>query len=441
MDNGFPKDFIWGAATAAYQIEGAIDKRGKNIWDTFTHQTGTIKNDDNGDIACDHYNLWRDDIEIMKQLNLNAYRFSIAWSRILPDGRGEVNQEGLDFYSQLVDGLLEANIEPYITLYHWDLPQVLQDDGGGWLRRGIIDDYVAYADIVTKSLGDRVKYWTTFNEPWVFSWSGYYYGEDAPGLKMSPKGALTVTHHAFVAHGKAVPVIRANVPDAQVGIVLDLNLAESATDKPEDIEAAKRFNGFQNDWYLKPIFEGKYPSDMIELYGDEMPPIEEGDMQLINTEIDYLGVNFYRRSVMQVGDEVPPVNFDRVSPEGEYTVMGWEVSPQGIYDIVKYVHDTYQPKQIYITENGAAFEDVVDSGQINDVQRMEYIMNHARQVGKLIDDGVPMRGYFVWSLMDNFEWAEGYTPRFGIVHVDYTTQKRTIKLSGRIYAEIASNYE
>jgi len=437
----FPDHFIWGAATAAYQIEGAVnaDGRGKSIWDTFSHTPGKIEHQDTGDAACDHYYRWREDIALMQRLNLQAYRFSIAWARILPHGRGAVNTAGLDFYSRLVDGLLEAGIVPFVTLYHWDLPQALQDDGGGWQRRGIIDDYLRYIDIVSRRLGDRVKHWTTFNEPWVFSWSGYYFGEDAPGWQGGIKTALTTTHHALLAHGTAVPILRANVPQAQVGIVLDMNMPEADTNTPEDIAAAERFAGFQNRWYLDPLFKGSYPADMVALFGDAVPEICPGDMEQISVPIDYLGINFYRRSVIAAGSEVPPVNYRRVSPPGEYTAMGWEVSPQGIYDILKYVHDHYRVPKLYITENGAAFPDEVGAdGQIHDDARVRYLEQHFIQLTRALQDGIPLCGYFAWSLLDNFEWAYGYGKRFGLIYVDYATQQRTIKSSGYFLAQVAS---
>ncbi|MBL8133161.1 MAG: beta-glucosidase [Anaerolineae bacterium] len=440
VDLTFPDSFIWGAATAAYQIEGAVDEdgRGTSIWDTFSRTPGRIAGGDTGDVACDHYHRWREDVALMRQMTLRAYRFSIAWARIFPDGRGSVNQRGLDFYSRLVDALLESGIQPYVTLYHWDLPQALQDDGGGWQRRGIVDDFVRYADVVSRALGDRVKHWTTFNEPWVFSWSGYYFGEDAPGWQGGVRAALTTTHHALLAHGAAVPILRANAPDAQVGIVLDMNMPEPATSAAEDVAAAERFAGFQNRWYLDPLFRGRYPADMLRLYGDQSPEIHPDDMARIAVPIDYLGINFYRRSVIAAGDEVPPVSYRRVSPPGEYTAMSWEVSPQGIYDILKYVHDHYQPPALYVTENGAAFPDVIAAdGQVHDADRVRYLERHFAQLQRAIVDGVPLRGYFVWSLMDNFEWAYGFEKRFGVIYVDYATQRRIIKDSGRFLAETA----
>ncbi len=434
----FPKDFVWGSATASYQIEGAIneDCRGQTIWDTFSHTPGKISDGTNGDIACDHYHRYKEDVALMRELQLKAYRFSVAWSRILPQGRGQVNQVGLDFYNRLVDTLLASNITPYITLYHWDLPQALQDEGG-WLRRGIIEDYLEYADSVSQSLGDRVKHWTTLNEPWVFSWEGHYSGEDAPGLKLGAKGALATTHHALLAHGQAVPLIRNNVKDAQVGIVLDLNDVEPATQSPEDIAAAKRFEGCQNRWYLDAVFRGRYPEDMLEVYRHELPDIQRGDLESIAVPIDYLGVNFYRRSVMANGTDLAPVNIKRISPEGsEYTEMGWEVSPRGFYNILKFVHENYHPKALYVTENGAAFTDVLHEGKVQDVRRVSYLREHLAQLSQAIDDGIPLKGYFVWSFFDNFEWAYGYSKRFGIVHVDYKTQQRTIKDSGYFLSEV-----
>lgn len=435
----FPNDFIWGAATAAYQIEGAVseDGRGKSIWDIFSHIPGKIENNDTGDIACDHYHRWQEDVSLMKQINLDAYRFSIAWSRILPEGRGKINQSGLDFYNRLIDGLLEAGITPFVTLYHWDLPQALQDDGDGWQRRGIVDDYLAYVDITSRAFGDRVKHWTTFNEPWVFSWSGYYFGEDAPGWENGIKSALTTTHHALLAHGKAVPILRDNVPDAQVGIVLDMNVAEPASNKEDDVAAAKRFDGFQNRWYLDPLFKGCYPTDMLELYASEIPEIHDGDLADINVPMDYLGINFYRRSVMAAGNTVPPVNYKRVSPHGAYTEVGSEVSPQGLYGILKYVHDNYDVPALYITENGAAFKDEVSNDNcVHDVRRVDYLQRHFAQAHRAIEDGIPLKGYFVWSLLDNFEWAFGYRIRFGLIYVDYETQERIVKDSGYYLAKV-----
>jgi len=436
----FPEDFMWGAATAAYQIEGAVreDGRGASIWDTFSRGAGNIADGDTGDVACDHYHRWCQDIRLMRGLNLAAYRFSVAWSRIFPQGRGRVNHKGLDFYSRLVDGLLEAGITPFLTLYHWDLPQALQDKGG-WLRRGIVEDYLSYTDTVTRALGDRVKYWTTFNEPWVFSWEGHATGKDAPGLELGAWGALTVTHHALLSHGAAVPIIRANVPGAQVGIVLDMNPVEPAGDKPEYLAAASRFEGCQNRWYLDAVLKGRYPEDMLEVYAAHLPSMRDGDLAQLSKPLDYLGVNYYRRSVVAEGSGLPPINLRRVSPAGsDYTEMGWEVSPRGLYDILAYVHQHYEVPALYITENGAAFDDrLEEDGCVHDERRVRYLQEHFRQAERAVQAGIPLKGYFVWTLMDNFEWAEGYRRRFGIVYTDFDSQRRIVKDSGHFLARVA----
>ena len=439
-DLKFSRDFVLGAATASYQIEGAADEdgRGKSIWDVFSHVSSKIEDGTTGDVACDHYHRWREDVVLMKQLRLKAYRFSISWPRIMPDGRGKVNQAGIDFYSRLVDGLLEAGITPFVTLYHFDLPQALQDDGGGWLRRGVVDDYVTYVDVISQALGDRVKHWATFNEPWELAWQGYVTGEDAPGLKGDAGFALRATHHIYLAHGAAVKVLRENVPNGKIGIVLHLNYVEPASGRPEDVVAARRFEGCQNRWYLDPLLRGDYPADMAKLFGRYVPEIRSGDMDQIRAPLDFLGINCYRRSVMADGDELPPVNFRRISPEGEYTDMGWEVYPDGLYKILKYVHENYDHPPLYVTENGAAFPDRVGSdGRVHDERRIHYLREHLARAKRAMEDGIPLRGYFVWSLLDNFEWAYGYTKRFGLIYVDYATQKRIIKDSGFFMAQIA----
>lgn len=318
-----PKDMVLGAATASYQIEGAINEggRGPTVWDHFTHIPGNIADGTNGDIACDHYHRLEEDVALMKELGLTAYRFSICWSRILPNGRGPINEDGLAFYERLTDLLLEAGITPYATLYHWDLPLPLQEEGNGWLRRNLVEDYVHYVNITTKRLGAKIKHWTTFNELFTFTWWGYGLKEDAPGLGGGAKAALTASHHALLAHGKAVPVIRKNVPDAQIGIVLDLNPVTPASNAPADIDAARRFEGCQNRWYLDAIFKGQYPADMLETYKDVLPAIEPGDLDEIAQPLDYLGINIYRRSVIEDGTEFAPVNFKRHLPEGQYTQM------------------------------------------------------------------------------------------------------------------------
>ncbi len=429
MAASLPEDFIIGSATAAYQIEGAVaeDGRGPSIWDIFTHQRGNVADGGTADIACDHYHRWPDDIALMQQLGLDAYRFSLSWPRILPAGRGAVNAKGLDFYDRLIDALLDANITPFVTLYHWDLPQALQDDSGGWLNRGIVDAFAGYAEIAAQRFGDRVRHWTTLNEPWTFCWWGYGFGEDAPGLRLGAKGALRASHHALLAHGTAVSAIRTHIKDAQIGIVLDLNCVEPASHVSEDQAAARRFDGAQNRWYLDALFHGRYPDDMLEVFGRAAGQL---DITAAKQPLDYLGVNYYRRSVIAAGEDIPPLAMQRVSPPGTYTLMGWEVWPEGLFDLVTWIDRTYVPPLLYVTENGAAFPDVLIDDRVKDSARRGYIERHLEQCARAFAAGVPLAGYFVWTLMDNFEWAEGYQPRFGIVHVDYPSQKRRIKASG-----------
>jgi beta-glucosidase len=445
MTNGrtdFPPGYVWGAATAAYQIEGAVaeDGRGRSIWDIYSHTPGNILNDDNGDVACDHYHRWRDDIALMRQLNLNAYRFSVSWPRILPEGRGRVNQAGLDFYDRLVDALLDSDITPFVTLYHFDLPQPLQDDGGGWLRRGIADDFERHVDVVSRALGDRVRHWMTLNEPWSMGLLGYLTGEDAPGLRLGLKAGLAVAHHALLAHGRAMKVLRANAPGSQVGIVLDVNHVTPASDAAEDVAAAERYDGIQNRLYLDALFRGHYPTDILALCADQLPDIQPDDHHLIAAPIDFLGINLYRRSVIGAGDQLPPINYRRINPPGEYTAMGWEVSDHALFDTLLDVTQRYGPPALYVTENGAAFPDVLNAdGHVHDDRRVAYLRNHIAQARRAIANGIPLKGYFAWSLLDNFEWAWGYERRFGIVYVDFPTQRRIIKDSGHAYAAIIAN--
>ncbi len=435
----FPRGFLLGTASASYQIEGAVaeDGRGPSIWDTYSHTPGKIEDGTNGDKACDHYHRYEEDVELMKQLGVNAYRFSISWPRILPKGRGKINNKGLQFYSNLVDALIDAGITPFVTLYHFDLPQALQDEGG-WLRRGIVDDFEAYADALSVELGNRVKHWATLNEPWEMAWQGYVTGEDAPGLKLGNDAALKASHNALLAHGAAVRTLRDNVTNAEIGIVLHLNMVEPASERPEDIAAAHRWELCQNRWYMDAIYKEGYPAEMTKLYGCDAPEVIPGDMEQIQEQIDFLGVNNYRRSVVAAGTDLPPVNMKRVSPPGEYTDMGWEIHPEGIYKILKWIHTNYPVPSVYVTENGAAFPDKVSpDGKIHDEKRLSYLRDHIKQAHRAMREGVPLRGYFAWSTLDNFEWAYGYSKRFGVIHVNYKTQIRTIKDSGYFLSEVA----
>lgn len=432
----FPKDFYWGCATASYQIEGGWNEDGKglSIWDTFSHTQGKIADGSTGDVACDHYHRWQEDVQLMKEIGLNAYRFSLSWPRILPEGKGRINPKGLDFYDRLVDALLQNNIQPFITLYHWDLPQALQDEGG-WARRDTAFYFADYTAVVAHRLGDRVKHWITHNEPWVVAWIGYGWGEHAPGIR-NEKVAIQVSHHLLLSHGLAVEVLRDLSPQSEVGITLNLSPVHPATDSEEDKLSAWRHDGFLNRWFLDPIFRGAYPEDILEIFRG-LPRVEPRDMAIISRRIDFLGINYYSRSVMKYDPQAGPLQARGVGVEGaEYTEMGWEIYPPGIYEIMKRVQDDYNPSKIYITENGAAFRDEVVDGRVHDEKRVNYLKEHFVQAHRAIQDGIRLKGYFVWSLMDNFEWAHGYTKRFGIVYVDYPTQRRIMKDSALWFKEV-----
>ncbi|GAB4193171.1 MAG: GH1 family beta-glucosidase [Roseiflexaceae bacterium] len=443
----FPADFIWGVATSSYQIEGAWneDGRSESIWDRFSHTPGKIKDGSNGDVACDHYHRWREDIALIKELGIPSYRFSIAWPRILPEGRGRVNQAGLDFYSRLVDGLLEAGIQPWVTLYHWDLPQVLQDQGG-WPARATAEAFVEYADLVSRALGDRVKHWITHNEPWCASLLSYQLGEHAPGLYNWQQG-LAASHHLLLSHGWAVPVLRRNSPGAQVGITLNMSPSQPASPSAADYEFFRQHDGYMNRWFIDPLYGRHYPADMVADYvaAGYLPPeglsfVQPGDLAAIAAPTDFLGINFYTRAVLRSPHLPEEQNLPRtvaLAPEAEWTEMGWEVAPNGLYELLQHLHLTYRPKAIYITENGASYSDGPDAdGRVRDTRRTAYLREHFRTAHRAIQDGVPLAGYFVWSLMDNFEWAFGYKQRFGIVWVDFETQQRIPKDSALWYRDV-----
>ncbi len=433
----FPADFVWGTATSSYQIEGAAneDGRGVSIWDTFCRTPGKVVNGDDGDVACDHYHRYPQDIELLSELGVNAYRFSIAWPRILPQGTGAVNEAGLDFYDRLVDGLLAKGITPHATLYHWDLPQALED-AGGWPNRATVDAFVEYTDVISRRLSDRVKSWMTHNEPWCAAFLGYAIGVHAPGIQ-DLEQSVRASHHLLLSHGLAVPVLRAN-GDAQtkVGIVLNPTWSDPASDSAEDKAAARRMDGFRNRWFLDPLYRGEYPADMVELYGGSVPGLQPGDLEAISAPIDFLGVNYYNRAVVMDAPDMPPLYTTDVQPEGEYTAMGWEVYPESFYQLLVQLHEDYNPGTIYVTENGAAYDDIVaEDGQVHDPQRVGYLEGHLTSVHRAIGAGAPIKGYFAWSLMDNFEWAFGYDKRFGIVYVDFETQQRILKDSAQWYAQ------
>ena len=434
-----PAGFVLGVATAAYQIEGAVREEGRqaSIWDTFSHTPGRVLNGDTGDIACDHYHRWQADVALMRELGVHAYRFSIAWPRILPTGRGAVNEAGLDFYERLVDALLAAGIEPFATLYHWDLPQALQDEVGGWTGRETAQAFADYADVVSHRLGDRVKHWITLNEPYVSAFEGYEDGRHAPGLKEA-RLAWQVSHHLLLAHGLAVPILRANcAADTRIGITLNLMPAYPATSSPEDQRAAQLVDGKVNRWFLDPLFRGNYPPDLLALLemGNLAPHIETGDSEIIARPLDFLGVNYYSRALAHQKSHGSVTDIELVKPHGaEVTEMGWEVFPQGLSALLVRLHQEYRIPQLFITENGAAFQDTLSpDGHVHDESRVSYLREHFQQALNALGEGVPLAGYFIWSLLDNFEWGYGYSKRFGLVYVDFATQRRVVKDSGQWY--------
>jgi len=425
----FPSDFVWGAATAAYQVEGAAteDGRGESIWDRFSATPGNVANGDTGAIACDTYHRYAEDIRLMRTLGIGAFRLSVAWPRILPEGRGPVNRAGLDFYDRLVDDLLANGLDPYVTLYHWDLPQALEENGG-WPVRDTVDAFTEYTEVVVARLGDRVRHWITQNEPWVISWLGYGLGVHAPG-RTSDSDALAAGHHILLAHGRAAEVLRREAPDSEVGIAVDLVPMYPFSDTEADIEAAHREDGFRNRWFLDAVLGRGYPEDMLERYAEILPPIADGDLETIAAPLDFLGINYYTRNVVRAG-------VGEVATEGaEHTDMGWEVYPDGLRDLLVRLHAEYELPDLYITENGAAFPDSRNNGTVPDPRRIAYLGDHLDAVASAIADGVPVRGYFLWSLLDNFEWAFGYSRRFGIVYVDFETLERVPKDSFAWYRD------
>jgi beta-glucosidase len=423
----FPADFRWGTASAAYQIEGAAtaDGRGESIWDRFCATPGKVRNGDSGAIACDFYHRYERDIALLRELGANAFRLSISWPRVLPNGRGRVNERGLDFYDRLVDALLASGVEPFVTFYHWDLPQALEDRGG-WPARGTVDAFCEYVAAVVGRLGDRVQHWTTHNEPWVAAWLGYGQGHHAPG-RTSEADALAAAHHLLLSHGRAVELVRAAVPGAQIGITLDLHPVYPASEDEADIAAARHVDGFHNRWFLDALFKGAYPEDLVAYFGANMARVEEGDLDAIRAPIDFLGVNNYSRNLVQADPDGGPA-IDVRQPDAQYTDMDWEVYPDGIHDLLVRIGNDYAPRALYITENGAAFPDVRGhDGSVRDPERRDYLEEHIAAVGRAVEAGVPVKGYFVWTLMDNFEWAWGYWKRFGLVYVDYPTLERVPK--------------
>jgi beta-glucosidase len=441
----FPENFLWGAATASYQIEGAWDKHGKgeSTWDRFTHTPGKIRNNDTGDVADDHYRLWKKDIGLMKRIGLKAYRFSTSWPRILPNGRGKVNKKGLDFYSKMVDGLLNAGITPFVTLDHWDLPQKLEDEGG-WPARSTAEAFVEYTDAITRALGDRVKNWITHNEPAVVAWMGYGSGVHAPGLTDYKLG-VRAAHHLLLSHGQAIPVIRSNSAGAEAGITLNIAWNVAASNSRADRDAVRENDGLWFRWFADPVYGRGYPSDKIDDFTkigalpNGLDFVQPGDMEVITTPTDFIGLNYYSRHLFRAdgADNDPQIVFANPKTPEHWTEMGWENHPDGLMGILARVYFNYQPLKLYVTENGASYSTPPDEkGDVHDEHRTNYLRTHFVAMHRALQAGVPLAGYFLWSLLDNFEWSHGYSQRFGIVWVDYKTQKRTLKDSARWYKRV-----
>jgi beta-glucosidase len=431
--------FIWGAGTAAFQIEGATraDGRSESIWDRFAAQTGNVANGDTGEPACEHYYRWQEDVDLMAALGLQGYRFSVSWPRVQPDGRGPVNSKGLDFYRRLAEGLRERGIVPLATIYHWDLPQALQDEGG-WARRDVVERFAEYARLVLDGLDGVVEDWITHNEPWVTSFLGYAEGVKAPGLRDWTAG-VRAAHHALLAHGVVVRDFRAAGRAGRIGITLDLTVARPATQSAEDIAAAERLDGHHNRWFLDALMRGEYPADILELYEREAPgsldAIEDGDLETIAEPVDFLGVNFYRPNLVAAGNS-PVLGIREVEQDAEVTAMDWPVVPEALTELLLRIKRDYGDLPLLITENGAAFWDRLDDGSVDDGRRVEYLRGHIAAVEQARIQGVDVRGYYVWSLLDNFEWEWGYEQRFGIVYVDYPTQRRIPKQSALWYRDM-----
>jgi beta-glucosidase len=435
LPGAFPVGFRFGVAMASYQIEGAVneDGRGESIWDTFCRRPGAVAGGDTGDVACDHYHRWREDLDLMASLGAESYRFSISWPRVQPDGRGALNRAGVDFYRRLCEGLRERGIEPVATLYHWDLPQARQAVGG-WAARDTAERFAEYARLMGDALGDAVEAWITHNEPWVVAFLGHAEGVKAPGIRDWPT-ALRASHHLLLSHGWAVEALRGRGP---VGITL--NLAPVRSDDPA---AALRMDGYLNRWFLDPVFRGRYPEDMVAHYERRYGPLDvvrSGDLDAISADIDFLGVNYYNPQRVRPDPSRQPLELSAVVPPPPTTAMGWEVDPDGLHELLVRVRRDYGNVPIYITENGAAFEDgPVVNGTLEDPRRVEYLQSHLAALARAVADGVDVRRYFAWSMLDNFEWEHGYTKRFGLVYVDYATQRRVPKRSGLWYRDFIAS--
>ncbi|RZD78886.1 GH1 family beta-glucosidase [Streptomyces albidoflavus] len=439
--SGLPAGFTWGVATAAYQIEGAVaeDGRAPSIWDTFSHTPGKVAGGDTGDVACDHYHRWPEDLALMKRLGVDSYRLSIAWPRVHPQGDGPVNEAGLAFYDRLVDALLDAGITPNVTLYHWDLPQALQDRGG-WPARETAEHFAAYASTVAERLGDRVSRWATLNEPLCSAWIGHLEGTMAPGLR-DIDAAVKASYHLLLGHGLAAQAVRAASPHAKIGIVNNLSTVYAATDSEADQAAARRMDGHTNRWWLDPVHGRGFPADMREVYGVDLPE-RPGDLDTIAQRLDWIGLNYYFPAVVADDPDAPHPHIRTVRREGvPRTGMDWEIEAGGLEELLLRLTREYGAQSIHVTENGSAFPDTVaPDGSVHDPERTAYLQDHLAACARAARAGAPVDGYYAWSLLDNFEWAYGYDKRFGLVHVDYPTQRRTMKTSGHTYARLIEEF-
>ena len=439
----FGPGFVWGCSTSAFQIEGAVAEDGRvdSIWDTFCRRPGAIRDGATADIACDHYHLWERDLDLAASLGIQAYRFSIAWPRIFGGGGDQPNQAGLDFYSRLVDGMLARGLVPWATLYHWDLPQALQDHGG-WASRATIDAFARFAGQVTQRLGDRVKHWITHNEPWCTAFHGNLDGNHAPGIR-DLATAVQVSHNVMVSHGRALQAIRAHVPGAQAGITLSLHPLRPASDSAADLAACERHDGLRNRWFLDPLHGRGYPADIVAALGSAAPKAEPGDMDLIAARTDFLGVNYYFPEVVADAPGVGALGLRIIAQENvERTAFDWEVNPAGMVTLLARIHTQYRSGPIYLTENGSTYDDVQQSdGRIDDIERSSFLQRHLAALHEAMQLGVPVKGYFYWSLLDNFEWAEGYARRFGLAYVDFATQQRRLKASGEWFQSFLSRQQ
>lgn len=437
-DTSFPKGFLWGAATSAYQIEGSplADGAGPGIWHRFSHTPGRTAGGDTGDVACDHYHRWAEDIDLMGRLGLQSYRFSLSWSRLMPEGRGRVNARGVDFYARLIDRLLERGIRPSVTLFHWDLPAAL-DDLGGWLNPDSVRWFADFAAEAFRAYGDRVPMWATLNEPWVVVDAGYLHGVNAPGHRSAAEAPIAM-HHLLLAHAAAVRVYRGGWK-RQIGLVVNIEPKDAASDRPKDMAAAERADVYNNAWHLDPVFFGRYPEAMGDIFGEAWPAFPADEVAGIREPVDFIGVNYYTRRVVRDDPAAPPPRASAVPVPGALTMKtGWEVFPAGLTRTLVWLRDRYGPVPLYVTENGAAFEDPASAPEagVSDPLRVAYYREHLLAVREAMRQGVDVRGYYAWSLLDNYEWSNGYALRFGLVHVDFANQMRTVKASGAFYREV-----